>query len=771
MVVYDYTILCEKAIASKSFEKALGGKTGTYDGKTYQIVSASGHLFGFVAPHEMVDESLAPQYKSWALNTMPWDLTKLRWTRKTKTPNDARLLKVIGNAFKQTKAVVIATDVDPSGEGQLIGWEILDALKWKGDVYRMNFDDEAEVSIQKAFKNMVKLPPMLQDGEYLKAEARSRFDFASMQLTRIASKSAEQEGYSVTARQGRLKSVMVSHVYEQEQAIKKYVRKPYYEVKFKDENGHTFARKLTKEQIDNGDAKGIRFDQKADAERDAQTYHEDTITDVKRTRKTSAPGALLDLSGLSAILSKQGFSAELVLDTYQKMYEETYVSYPRTEDKQITPEQFNEMLPLVNRIASVVSVDINLLTHRTPRKTHVKEGCAHGANRPGKKVPASLSEIEAFGGKCGVAIYETLARNFLSMFGEDYEYESVSARLATYPDFVTSFTIPIKLNYKEIFDTAKHAKDDDENEEKDTGKDIGTKASPFIAEGANTKPSKPTMTWLMNYLQKKDVGTGATRTSTYAEITKANKQQMLVEKRGVLSTTDAGKVTAITARGTFIANVDITKQLFDFMRDVGKGKATIANIMKLANDVIAHDKPKMLENAKDLRSVLGEPSKQLQGRKTVERVEGIWVKTNAKVTFKRTWKDYRFTDDEVKTLLNGGSVSVTFKTSKGSMMTVSGVLAEGEHNGHKFIGFKPDFDSAPKPVDPNRTPFKDGSFKNTWGGHKFTKKELDALAKGQSITFKHKGKHGTSMVTGSIQKQEFTNDKGEKVSFYGFKKA
>lgn len=768
--MYDYTILCEKPSASRNFAKALGGMKGEYNGKKYQIVSARGHLLSFVEPHEMVDQSVGEKYKSWALNMMPWDLSKLQWTRKPKRSDEVKLVKSLGASFKTSKSVVIATDVDPSGEGQLIAWEILDEVKWNGDVYRMNFADEAEVSIQKAFDNMVKLPPMLQDGEYLKAEARSRFDFASMQLTRIASKSAESEGYHVTARQGRLKSVMVSHVYAQEQAIKNYVRKPYYEVKFKDENGHTFARKLTKEQIDNGDAKGIRFDQKADAERDAQTYHEDAVTDVKRTRKTSAPGALLDLSTLSSILSTKGFSADTVLSTYQKMYEETYVSYPRTEDKQITPEQFNEMLPLVNRIASVVSVDINLLTHRTPRKTHVKEGCAHGANRPGKKVPASLSEIDAFGGKCAVAIYETLALNFLAMFGEDYEYESVTARLTTYPDFVTAFTVPIKLNYKEIFDTSKQSKDDD-NDENTTGNDIGTIGSPFVSEGANAKPSKPTMKWLMSYLNKKDVGTGATRTSTLAEITKATKQQLMTEKRGVLATTDAGKVTAITAKGTFIANADITKQLFDFMKDVGKGKATIDNIMKLANDVITHDKQKMMENAKDLRSVLGEPSKKLQGRQAIERAEGIWVKTNAKISFKRTWKDYRFTDEDVKTLLNGGSVSVTFKTSKGSMMTVSGVLAVGEYNGHKFVGFKPDFDSAPKPVDPNKTPFKDGTFKNTWGGHKFTEAELKALADGQSITFKHKGKYGVSMVTGSIQKQEFTNDAGKKVSFYGFKKA
>lgn len=76
------------------------------------------------------------------------------------------------------------------------------------------------------------------------------------------------------------------------------------------------------------------------------------------------------------------------------MYENQIVSYPRTEDMEVTPEQFGELLPLVDKIAGVVGVDTSLLSHRTARKTHVKEGGAHGANRPGINVPESLAELE-----------------------------------------------------------------------------------------------------------------------------------------------------------------------------------------------------------------------------------------------------------------------------------------------------------------------------------------------------------------------------------------
>ena len=107
------------------------------------------------------------------------------------------------------------------------------------------------------------------------------------------------------------------------------------------------------------------------------------------------------------------------------MYENQIVSYPRTEDKEVTPEQFGELLPLVDKIAGVVGVDTSLLSHRTARKTHVKEGGAHGANRPGINVPESLAELEKGYGRIGSAIYSVLAKNYLAMLAEDYEYELV----------------------------------------------------------------------------------------------------------------------------------------------------------------------------------------------------------------------------------------------------------------------------------------------------------------------------------------------------------
>ncbi len=117
-----------------------------------------------------------------------------------------------------------------------------------------------------------------------------------MQLTRIATTVTKQAGYPVkVVREGRLKSLMVRHVYEQLMAIKNYKRKPFYEVKFQDNAEHVFVRRFKDEE----EAAKWRHEKQADAKQELEQYHESAITNVKTVRRHSAPPKLLDLSNLA----------------------------------------------------------------------------------------------------------------------------------------------------------------------------------------------------------------------------------------------------------------------------------------------------------------------------------------------------------------------------------------------------------------------------------------------------------------------------------------
>lgn len=684
-------VLTEKPSAARNFAKALGGMSGTYNGEQYMIVNSRGHLYEFADPEKQVPKALADQYHSWDLKYLPWDESLFVWKREKKK-DTAALLKELKDKLSKCDEIAIATDVDPSGEGGLLAWEILDELKLRPKRFsRMYFLDESPKEIQKAFVQRKTLQSMQTDPEYRKAMFRSQFDYLTMQFTRIATKYGD--GRSVL-RQGRLKSAMVLIVGDALAALDGYKKIPFYQNRFRDENGIVYT-----------DPKEPQFPNKNDV---PKTYRSSPVVCDSKMMKSTTPPKLIDLATLSARLATHGMKAKQVLDVYQKMYEAQVVSYPRTEDACITPEQFNELLPLVDKIAGVVGVDVRYLTHRSPRSTHVKTGGAHGANRPGLNVPASLADVETTYGPIGKAIYDVLARSYLAMLCEDYEYEQQKGHVKEYPTFVGSTNIPRKAGWKAVY------ADDDEVED---GKPLGTMADPFVHEGFPPKPPKPTMKWLMKQLEKYDVGTGATRTSTYADVTNdKSKYPLLVEKRGALSMAPCGMMSYKLLPGTCIGDLKLTEQLQADMRAVADGKLEAAVGLQRVAEMVKADLRTMQANGQDLRKEMATMSNFPEK----EYFDGTWNGRQVKVN--RVFRGHRLTDDECQRLLNGETIEIHgLKGKTGNAYGVEAKLDDMEYNGRKYVGVN-QLGFAQKKGVPDE-----------WCGHKFTADEKAMLEAGKSI--------------------------------------
>ena len=556
-------ILCEKPSAAKNYSLALGGKSGTFNGENYTIVNSVGHIFGMLQDMEkqVTNPDLAEKYTKWDIGNLPWHKDDLKFKRALKS-DMKKVYSDIKEVAEKCDEIIIATDNDPTGEGELLAWEIIIAMNLKNKkYYRCYHLDESKKEIQKAMKNLKFLGNSISsaldnDPDYKKAIFRSKWDFMSMQFTRVFTKLGD--GRSVL-RQGRLKSYMVWAVGEQLRKANSYEKIPFYTNKFKDENGNIYTSD-----------KEPQFEKKEDVP--AGKYKPSPVVVDSKTIKYGTPASLYDLSLLSSSLAPLGFNSKLVLETYQKMYEdrnsdgEAIVSYPRTEDKTITPEQFNDFLKIADKVADLVGVDKSLLTHRTPRKTHVSASGSHGANRPTGNVPSSLAVLEKKYGKCGVMIYKFLARNALAMLCEDYKYEHQVGHIKDYPDFKGQVNVPLEAGYKAIFNDTK------DTDASQPTKALGTLGTPFVFEGFPPKPSAPTAKWLANLLKKNDVGTGATRTSIYADVTNQDsKYPLLIDKKGKITMTPYGEMSYKLLKDTHIGDVKLTEKLQDQMRQVAKG--------------------------------------------------------------------------------------------------------------------------------------------------------------------------------------------------------
>lgn len=714
-------ILAEKPSAARAFAAALGGPSGTYNGIDYVIANARGHLYELAEPEAQLINGTpaeAKEMQSWNLDCLPWDLDKFAW-KYVPMKGTSDMLKDIKSKFAKCDEVIVATDVDPSGEGGLIFANIAIGLGLTTrKLSRMYFTDEAPASLQKAFVSRKVIPDIFKFDEYLMASYRSAFDFSSIQFTRVATKSAGQQA---VLRQGRLKSAMVNLVGAQLEAHSKWIKIPEFQNRFRDDNDVLYTNPAEP-----------RFATEAEV---PQGYTASKVVLDARTNKSTAPRRLLDLAGLAARLSGKGVKADQVLATYQVLYEARIVSYPRTDDKTITTAQFTELLPFVNKIAGVVGVSPGILSHRVPRKTHVKDGGAHGANRPGPEVPESLDFLKSKYGPIAPLIYEELARSYLAMLAEDYLYESQDGHVEKYPLFVGRASVPKSQGWKAVFfdvDDDAPAKPGAEAADAASSantKGLGTNADPIIYEIVPPRPEHPSMKWLMKQLEKRDVGTGATRTSTYAEVTSEKaKFPLLSDKRGKITMTEHGDMSYRLLPGTRIGDLGLTEQVYATMRDIAAGKTTAAAALVVVADWVREDIKTMQRNAVSMRKDLG-LSEQTQTQQK-EKTEGVWSETGEVTKFNKEWGGHTFTDAEVDKLLAGLEISFKATSKSGNEYSVAGVLAsqvfEKDGKSHPFIGFKPDFG-----------PKKDAKGieqpQAAWCSHTFTMSEVKQLVDGEKI--------------------------------------
>lgn len=679
-------ILCEKETAKKNFEIALGGITGNRslitDNDTFILESANGHLLSLVSPEAQVQVDKKEYYQKWNLKNLPWDKSDFGWKKepiRTTYKNLKRIEKIANN----TDAIIIATDNDPSGEGDLIGNEILSYLGWNKKAYRILFEDETKKSINRAFENLIDITDSLTGG-YLKGLARERFDYFTMQYTRLATLLSMKKGYKYgIVRAGRLKSVIVDIVYQQEEAIRQYKRIPYYEARYVDDNGHMYSRTYKA---------GMDFRKffSAEAVKEKNTLDDDVPEKTESLLLEKEPPMLPDLSTMNAELTKKGYTD--IRKVYQKMYYQHYVSYPRTEDSVITKEQYNELRPLANKIADVVRVDKSLLTKFEIRDKHLGSSCAHGANRPGTRVPENMKEIERKFGTVGVAIYTYIAKSFLAICAEDYVYERKTAVLKNHPDYWSRYDKPVSQGFQIILGT------------KSIPKDFGKKATAFVYEGSNNKPNTPTQSFIFRYLKAKGIGTGATRVATLEELlvsTDKLKPLLYQKPDKSYSVTELGRLSAVLLQGSNISSADVTKMLQDLQKEVEKKESEEAldKIYEFFEMMFEVDLGIIQENAENLFETLGSPKQEYMEQKIpkIKHVEKHYVKVNGILeSYKPSYGNHVFTSEELARLDRGGVIEYQQQVSKNGKTfnkTVRGRLAYQEYKGHKYLGFKPEMPS------------------------------------------------------------------------------
>jgi len=435
----DQIVITEKTSQAKDVRSAVGSRYG-------DILPAEGHLFDLEEPEEAV-----PEWKRWSPILLRPE--GLYGTRPTDGGNKASKLKAIREALRTAKRVWLATDCDR--EGQLIGQEILEHYKYRGEVMRVLFTAQDSQTIRDAFGRAK--PNSEYSRLYAAAVARRQADqIYNLSLTRTATVILGQGARGVIG-VGRVKTPTLAIVCKRELEIRDFVPVTYFEI--------VATANVAAGEFQMRHAPQDRIIKRENADivvKAAQGFH--GPLGVRVEDKKQGPPKLHDLPSLQKLCSSRfGWSAAKTLEVAQELYDgqgKKIITYPRAEVRYL-PET---LIPDVPKIVAGLRVGQSFSTIPVPTPPVIRKG-AHGSFHDKGLEGAShhavipnvntVDDLRIVWPRLSIdekKLFDVIARAYLAAVMPDFRYRQTTAMLdvAGFP-FKAAGRQPIDLGWRLAF--------------------------------------------------------------------------------------------------------------------------------------------------------------------------------------------------------------------------------------------------------------------------------------------------------------------------------
>ncbi len=381
-------------------------KNGYFEGGGYVVTWAFGHLFSLC---DIEDYTGGDAGAKWALDSLPCFPTEFRY--KLRVGPDKKVDAGVERQFETIKYLCLRQDVDTivnAGDSDREGEIIIrlcvmntGALADPNKHFkRLWLPDQTPETVGKA------LAEMKDESEYQNLAdegfARTYIDWLyGVNLTRFATLKS-----GTLLRVGRVIVPIVRAIYDRDMAIRNFVPDVYFAAVSKEPTGGEEIELVSKEKFDK--------DKKALAEALCAKYNASKALVIsKKTKKeTVNPGKLFSLSKLQNLLGKKyKMSMAESLAIVQKLYEEGYLTYPRTNSEYLATNEKDKVKKIIHNIKNV-GYPVVFKDKKTIFDDSKIE--SHSALTPTYKIPKKehLSEKE-------MQVYQTVFRRFVSVFCEE----------------------------------------------------------------------------------------------------------------------------------------------------------------------------------------------------------------------------------------------------------------------------------------------------------------------------------------------------------------
>ena len=395
-------IIAEKPSLGRAIANALNVKkftgeksNGYYENDKYIITWCFGHLFKLkdIGDYEGLNNI---SWEDIALPFLPnpFELKYNPGRNEEEGEGIKKQVEIIKELISKDEIDEIVHCGDADREGQVIVNEVLEYIGNKKRVTRLWLPEQTEDTIQKQIMNCK------ENNIYnnLSNEGLTRIYmdwFLGINLSVFLSVKAKTK-----LNVGRVVIPIVKYIYDREQAIKNFKVEKYFQLESKTEKENIKIPLILRKE---------RFFSKEEAEKIAKELNNNKakVISIEKKEVKKYPGKLFSLGKVQSELSKNHkMDFDRSLKIIQKLYEEGYITYPRTNTEYLAEEEKDRVESLIDLINQK---GYNLEFKDSKKIFDTSKIESHSALTPTLKLPEKLSKEEEI-------VYQVIFNRFISNF-------------------------------------------------------------------------------------------------------------------------------------------------------------------------------------------------------------------------------------------------------------------------------------------------------------------------------------------------------------------
>lgn len=564
-------LIVESPSKAKTIEKYLG--------KDWRVIASVGHVRDLIPENGSVDTK---------------NKFAMRWQIM---PGKEKQIKLITDELKKSDSVYLASD--PDREGEAIAWHLLDILKSKKlltnkKVYRVAFHEITKNAVSEAIKKPREIDINLVDA-YLVRRALDYligFGISPLLWRRNLGKSA-----------GRVQSVAVKMVVDREREIENFKPVEYWsinsECEFQNKVFNAFLSKYKDKKIDK-----MTLQNKTtvdDILSTLQTPVCGNVCDITQKQISKKPTAPFTTSTLQQEASRKlYFSSKKTMSVAQKLYEQGFITYMRTDATNLSTEAVNEIRKYILKEYGEKFVPAQPNVYITKAKNAQE---AHEAIRP-THFDDTYNNLTGDEQK----LYNLIWKRTIACQMSDAKFDNVAIDIKV-NDAILHATGSVKIfdGFSKIY-TEDKDDTDEKNETNLPAMKIGDKINviKLLPEQHFTQPpARYTEASLVKKMEELGIG----RPSTYATImsTIVDRKYVEQDKQRRFHPTNGGWVNSSYLSKYFsdLVDVNFTAKTEDTLDDVSNGKinklSALQNFWTPTENMI--DKAKNIKTAEIIDSI------------------------------------------------------------------------------------------------------------------------------------------------------------------------